>query len=63
MNLGMTVIVTDHHEIPFSMVEGQKKYHLPLAQAIVNPQTTGMRLSFQKYLRSDGGLEAGFGLV
>lgn len=47
VNLGMTVIVTDHHEIPFSMVEGQKKYHLPLAQAIVNPKQPGCGYPFK----------------
>lgn len=35
-NLGMTVIVTDHHEVPFEMEDGQKKYIVPNADAVVN---------------------------
>ncbi|SHO50673.1 single-stranded-DNA-specific exonuclease RecJ [Anaerocolumna xylanovorans] len=35
--LGMTVIVTDHHDIPF-VIEGEKRYLLPEADAIVNPK-------------------------
>lgn len=36
--LGMTVVVTDHHQVPF-MVEGEKmKYILPPADAILNPK-------------------------
>ncbi len=33
---GMTVIVTDHHEVPFIEVDGVKQYNLPNADAIVN---------------------------
>lgn len=35
--LGMTVIVTDHHDIPFVMEE-EKRYLLPEADAVVNPK-------------------------
>lgn len=35
--LGMTVLVTDHHEIPFEDVEGQRIYKSSMADAIVNP--------------------------
>lgn len=35
--LGMTVLVTDHHEIPFEDVEGQRIYKQSQADAIVNP--------------------------
>ncbi len=34
---GMTVLVTDHHEIPFDLVEEEKVYKRSLADAIVNP--------------------------
>ncbi|MCQ2492297.1 MAG: single-stranded-DNA-specific exonuclease RecJ [Lachnospiraceae bacterium] len=37
-SLGMTVIVTDHHDIPYDMVEGEKKYLSSNADAIVNPK-------------------------
>lgn len=35
--LGMTVIVTDHHEVPFEEHDGKKIYLLPKADAIVDP--------------------------
>lgn len=37
-DLGMTVIVTDHHEVPFEDLEGGRKEILPSADAIVNPK-------------------------
>lgn len=36
--LGMTVIVTDHHEVPFEETDGVKHYMLPDADAIVDPK-------------------------
>lgn len=36
--LGMTVVVTDHHEVPFTDTEGGRKYILPPADAIINPK-------------------------
>lgn len=36
--LGMTVIVTDHHEIPFEETDGLRREVLPEADAIVNPK-------------------------
>lgn len=36
---GMTVVITDHHEVPFEMDdEGNKHYQLPPAYAVVNPK-------------------------
>lgn len=37
-SLGMTVIVTDHHEVPFEESEGKKHYILPLADAVIDPK-------------------------
>lgn len=37
-DLGMTVIVTDHHEVPFEDLEGGRKEILTPADAIVNPK-------------------------
>lgn len=34
----MTVIVTDHHEVPYEETEGTKKYILPPADAVVDPK-------------------------
>ncbi len=35
---GMTVIITDHHEVPFEEKNGKKNYMLPIADAIVDPK-------------------------
>ncbi len=35
---GMTVIITDHHDIPFVEEDGTRKYILPKADAVVNPK-------------------------
>lgn len=37
-SLGMTVVVTDHHEIPFEDTEDGRIYKLPPAVAIINPK-------------------------
>ncbi|MGO5542681.1 single-stranded-DNA-specific exonuclease RecJ [Blautia sp. HCP3S3_H10_1] len=37
-SLGMTVVVTDHHEIPFEDTDTGRMYKLPPADAIVNPK-------------------------
>ena len=34
--LGMTVVITDHHEVPFVEENGEKKYIVPNADAVVN---------------------------
>lgn len=34
--LGMTIIVTDHHDVPYEESEGEKRYILPPADAVVN---------------------------
>jgi single-stranded-DNA-specific exonuclease len=46
-SLGMTVIVTDHHEVPYETemseenAEADKTYILPPADAIINPKQSG----------------------
>ncbi len=36
---GLTVIITDHHEVPFTVDEnGEKNYHVPAADAVINPK-------------------------
>ena len=37
-DLGMTVIVTDHHEVPFEDLEEGRKEILPPADAVINPK-------------------------
>ena len=34
--LGMKIVVTDHHEVPYEMIEGEKKYKVPLADAVID---------------------------
>lgn len=36
--LGMTVIITDHHDIPYTETAGKKEYLVPEADAVVNPK-------------------------
>lgn len=37
--LGMTVVITDHHEIPFAENEqGNRQYKIPLAEAVIDPK-------------------------
>lgn len=36
--MGMTVVVTDHHEVPFEEQEGQRRYLLPGADAVIDPK-------------------------
>lgn len=45
--LGMTVLVTDHHEIPFEEVNGKKHYLRSDADAIVNPKQVDCNYPFK----------------
>lgn len=36
--LGMTIIITDHHEVPYEEKEGVRRYLVPEADAVVNPK-------------------------
>ncbi len=37
-SLGMTIVITDHHEIPYEMEQEEKRYVYPSADAIVDPK-------------------------
>lgn len=37
-SLGMTIIITDHHEVPYEEKEGVRRYLVPEADAVVNPK-------------------------
>ena len=37
-SLGMTVIVTDHHEVPYDEKDGCRRYLLPPADAVIDPK-------------------------
>lgn len=36
--LGMTIIVTDHHEVPYEEIGAEKRYILPQADAVIDPK-------------------------
>lgn len=46
--LKMTVIITDHHDIPFEDIEGIKTEIYPIADAIVNPKQRTCTYPFDK---------------
>lgn len=37
-SLGMTVVVTDHHEVPYDETDGVRQYRVPEAVAVVDPK-------------------------
>lgn len=36
--LGMTVVITDHHEVPYEESDGERRYIIPQAAAVVDPK-------------------------
>lgn len=36
--LGMTTVVTDHHEVPYEDIENRRIFKIPAADAVVNPK-------------------------
>ena len=44
---GLTVIVTDHHEIPYVEMNGEKEYLLPMADAVVDPHRPDCEYPFK----------------
>ena len=47
-SLGMTVLVTDHHEIPYEESDGEKRYLRSEADAIVNPKQQDCKYPFKE---------------
>lgn len=37
-SLGMTVVITDHHEVPYEEANGERCYIIPAAAAVVDPK-------------------------
>ena len=37
-SMGMTIVVTDHHEVPYTEIGGERRYILPEADAVVDPK-------------------------
>lgn len=46
--LGMTVIITDHHEVPYEEEAGKRVYRVPPADAVVNPKQPDCPYPFKK---------------
>lgn len=47
-SLGMTVVVTDHHEVPFTEVDGIRREKVCEADAVVNPKQQACHYPFKK---------------
>ena len=47
-SLGMTVVVTDHHEVPFTEVDGVRREKVGEADAVVNPKQQACHYPFKK---------------
>lgn len=46
--LGMEIVVTDHHEIPYEETDGNRTYLLPPADAIVNPKQEDCKYPYKE---------------
>lgn len=44
---GLTIIVTDHHEVPYIEMDGEKEYLLPRADAVVDPHRADCEYPFK----------------
>lgn len=47
IELGMTVIITDHHEVPYEEKDGIRIYRVPNAHAVVNPKQEDCKYPFK----------------
>ena len=46
--LGLTVIITDHHDVPFIEENGERKYIVPNADFVLNPKQEECEYKFDK---------------
>jgi single-stranded-DNA-specific exonuclease len=46
--LGMTILVTDHHEVPYVEEDGGKEYILPPADVVIDPKQPGCDYPFKE---------------
>ena len=44
---GLTIVVTDHHEVPYVELNGEKEYILPRADAVVDPRRADCEYPFK----------------
>ncbi|WP_345891642.1 single-stranded-DNA-specific exonuclease RecJ [Ruminococcus sp. OA3] len=67
-DLGLTVIVTDHHEVPYIERENGKVFILPPADVVINPRQEGCDYPFKQLcgacvgMQLVSGLYDGFGI-
>lgn len=47
-NLGMTIVVTDHHEVPYEEIDGVRNYRIPSADAVVDPKQQDCEYPFKE---------------
>lgn len=45
-SLGITMVITDHHEVPFEEISGERTPKLPKADALVDPHIPGCNYPF-----------------
>lgn len=45
---GIKLIVTDHHEVPYELSDGEKKYIFPDADVIIDPKQPGCEYPFKE---------------
>lgn len=46
--LGMTVVITDHHEVPYEETDGERRYLIPKAAAVVDPKQEECKYPFSE---------------
>lgn len=47
MELGMSVIITDHHEVPYEDTDEGRRYILPMADAVIDPKRADCSYPFE----------------
>ena len=47
-SLHMTCVITDHHEIPYELIDGKKEYGIPPAAAVVDPKQEDCPYPYKK---------------
>lgn len=45
--LGMTVVITDHHDVPYEETDNGRRYIIPKASAVVDPKQNDCRYPFK----------------
>ena len=45
--LGMTVVITDHHDVPYEETDNGRRYIIPKAAAVVDPKQNDCRYTFK----------------